>query len=65
MCRNGKLCGGTYRFVNKIPIAVVRCISDLADGAAHEDYDEFEKKASDTAAEIVMRILKKMGENRG
>ena len=52
-------------FVNGIPIAVVRCISDLADGAAHEDYDEFEKKASDTAAEIVMRTLKKMGENRG
>ena len=52
-------------FVNKIPIVVVRCISDLADGAAHEDYDEFEKKASDTAAEIVMRTLKKMGEDRG
>mgnify|MGYP004570568441 FL=1 len=46
-------------FVNQVPIAVVRCISDLADGDAHEDYAEFEKKASDIAAEIVMNALKK------
>ena len=45
-------------FVNGVPIAVVRCISDLADGDAHEDYAEFEKKASDIAAEIVMNALK-------
>lgn len=51
-------------FVNGMPIAVIRCISDLADGAAHGDYDEFEKKASDIAAGIVMKTLKKMGENR-
>ena len=46
-------------FVNQVSIAVVRCISDLADGDAHEDYAEFEKKASDIAAEIVMNALKK------
>ena len=31
----------------------------IADGDAHEDYAEFEKKASDIAAEIVMNALKK------
>lgn len=49
-------------FVNQVPIAVVRCISDLADGDAHEDYAEFEKKASDIAAEIVMNALKKVAD---
>lgn len=51
-------------FLNKIPIGVIRCISDLADGEAHEDYAEFEKKASDFAAEIVMNALKKAENER-
>ncbi len=47
-------------YVNKVPIGIVRCISDLADGGAQEDYAAFEKKAADKAAEIVMRALRKI-----
>lgn len=43
--------------VNKIPFAVVRCISDLADGAAAEDYLRFERLAAHKAADIVLRAL--------
>ena len=43
-----------------MPIGIIRCISDLADGSAQEDYAAFEKKAADKAAEIVMRALWKI-----
>ena len=43
-----------------MPIGIIRCIFDLADGGAREDYATFEKKAADKAAEIVMQALRKM-----
>lgn len=42
-----------------MPIGIIRCISDLADGGTQEDYAAF-KKAADKAAEIVMQALRKM-----
>ena len=47
-------------FVNHIPFGVIRCISDLADGDATEDYDGFEEKAAIKAADIVQNALSKI-----
>ncbi len=44
-------------FVNGVSFGVIRCISDLADGAADEDYKEFEEKAAYKAAEIVKKTV--------
>lgn len=44
-------------YVNGVPLAVVRCISDLADNAAAEDYSAFEQKAASRAAQIVLDTL--------
>ena len=43
-----------------MPIGIIRCISDLADGGAQEYYAAFKKKAADKAAEIVLKALKKI-----
>ncbi len=40
---------------NKVPFAVVRTISDSADGGAVEDYPAFAKKAAEISAKIVIR----------
>lgn len=45
-------------FINQIPFVVIRCISDLADGAAAEDYKGFEQKAAEKAAGVIVRLLK-------
>ena len=47
-------------FVNKVPFAVLRCISDLADDAAHGDYERFERLAADKAAGIVLRAMEEI-----
>lgn len=47
-------------FVNNIPFGVIRCISDLADGNASEDYFDFEKVAAKKAGEIVIKSIKKL-----
>ena len=39
---------------NKVPFAVIRAISDDADGGAVEDYPAFAKKAAQTSAEILI-----------
>lgn len=44
-------------YVNGVPLAVIRCISDLADNAATEDYRDFEQKAAHKAAQIVLNAL--------
>lgn len=43
--------------VNGIPFAVLRCISDLADDGAHCDYEQFERRAAETAADIILSAL--------
>ena len=44
-------------YVNGVPLAVVRCISDLSDNAAAEDYNSFEQRAASRAAQIVLDTL--------
>lgn len=43
--------------VNRVPFAVVRCISDLADDQARGDYDSFEVLAARKSADILCRAL--------
>lgn len=42
-----------------VPFAVIRAISDLADGTAAEFYDTFEQQAADHSAETVKQALGK------
>lgn len=42
---------------NNIPFAVVRALSDLADGSAAESYEAFEKKTAYLSAEIIKSFL--------
>ncbi len=43
--------------VNRVPFAVVRCISDLADDNARGDYDDFELLAARKSADILCGAL--------
>ena len=43
--------------LNHVPFVVLRAISDMADGSAHEDYVDFAQKAADRAVEILLRLL--------
>jgi len=47
-----------------VPCAVLRVISDMADGTNNESYDEFEKKASKLSAEIIIELAKLAPANR-
>jgi adenosylhomocysteine nucleosidase len=40
-----------------VPFVIIRAISDKADGSAHEDYDEFVKKAAKRSAAAVIYLL--------
>ena len=40
-----------------IPFVTARTISDLADGTAAESFEEFENKAADISAEIVLKFI--------
>lgn len=42
----------------KVPFAVLRVISDMADGTNNESYDVFEKKASKLSADIIINFTK-------
>ncbi len=44
-------------FFNKVPFVVLRAVSDLADGSAPGNYTEFERKAADTSAAVVLDYL--------
>lgn len=45
-------------FLNQVPFLVMRAISDMADGSAETDFVEFQQKAADRAAGIVLELLK-------
>lgn len=45
-------------YANDIPFAVVRAVSDLADGSAPESYEEFERETAYLSAETVKSFLK-------
>lgn len=44
-------------YLNDVPFVIIRAISDKADGSAHEDYDEFVKKAAKRSAAAVIYLL--------
>ncbi len=46
--------------VNRVPFAVVRCISDLANDAARMDYDNFELLAARRSADILCAAIAQM-----
>lgn len=48
--------------VNRVPFAVVRCISDLANDEAYGDYDDFSLLASKKSADILCEAIRMMGE---
>ena len=45
-------------YVNKVPFAGIRCISDMADDNADETYDDFESKAAGVSAKILLGVLR-------
>jgi adenosylhomocysteine nucleosidase len=48
--------------LNGIPFLILRSISDKADGSAHMDYPEFERKAAIQSAQVVLEIIKSLEE---
>ena len=46
--------------LNNIPFAIIRAISDLADGTAAESYEVFEREAAELSAEILEHLLTKL-----
>ncbi len=44
-------------YVNQVPFAVIRCISDLADNKAEDSYDAFEKKAAEKSAGVILKTI--------
>ena len=45
-------------YLNGVPFAIVRAISDLADGSASVSFDTFEREAADRSARILLAMLK-------
>ena len=48
------------RYINNIPFAIVRLISDNADDDAAMTYEEIETKAAHLSAEMLFRVLEKL-----
>ena len=46
-------------FVNSVPFAVVRAISDSADGKAEMDYPEFLSSAAELSCKLTLELVKK------
>ncbi len=51
---------GQVCYVNKIPFAVIRAISDNADGSAHENYPQFLQEAAANSIDVLCRVLRKL-----
>ncbi len=49
-------------YINNVPFAVVRCISDLANDSSEEDYKEFEQIAAEKSAELMIKVVSKISE---
>lgn len=47
-------------WLNSIPFAIVRAISDKADGTDHIDYPTFEQQAARTSAALITRMMGKL-----
>lgn len=48
-------------FLNDLPFVILRCISDRADGSDLVSYDEFERKAAENSAHIVLDMMREGG----
>ena len=44
-------------FVNEVPFAIIRCISDLADNGAEDSYEAFEQKAAEKSASVIINTI--------
>lgn len=44
-------------YLNDVPFVVIRAISDKADGSAHVDYEEFERKCAERSAKAIIYLL--------
>ena len=51
---------GQVCYVNKTPFAVIRAISDDADGGACEDYPSFAKASAQKSAKTVIELAKRL-----
>jgi adenosylhomocysteine nucleosidase len=51
--------------VNRVPFAVIRCISDLADDHAYGDYEHFELLAAKKSADILCGAIALMDGKAG
>ena len=49
---------GQTCFYSHVPFAVIRVISDQADGKASDSYETFEKETADLSADIMLKLLK-------
>ena len=63
----GAICGemeggaiGQVCFVNSVPFAVLRCVSDGGDENSHIDYPVFKKIAADISAAIITEFIKSL-----
>ena len=44
-------------YVNEVPFAIIRCISDLADNGAEDSYDVFEQKAAEKSVSVIIKTV--------
>ncbi len=51
---------GQVCYVNNVPFAVIRAISDDADGNSHENYPAFLQEAASNSIEVLCRVLKEL-----
>lgn len=56
---------GHVCFMNSVPFAIIRCISDCADDNGAMDFDKFEKIAAEREADIILDIISKIREVDG
>ena len=47
-------------WMSEVPFAIVRAISDKADGTDHIDYGTFEKKAAEDCARLIVEMLRQL-----
>ena len=46
-------------YVNNVPFAVIRAISDNADGSADMSYEEFSAKAAENSVKVTRMVVAK------
>ncbi|WP_034850108.1 5'-methylthioadenosine/adenosylhomocysteine nucleosidase [Clostridium hydrogeniformans] len=54
---------GHVSYINNIPFIIIRCISDNNEGNPSMEYEKFEAIASNNSANLILSLLKVMGNN--